>query len=297
MVDAAAVADGFMRARASRIADTGAPADYFRSRFGGDAGGAAATPSLGAATVSDDGRLAVWANGSFERYTRGSFWMPVGGTVTTLQTGADTRIGDRFVVGAMLEVDMAGEASVFDEEIAATGWMVGPYAAARLGNLAIDVALLGGRAQGTIQPGAAPADAFISSRWLAMARVSTELELGRFRIAPEISMAQFNETQHEYVDANGVTIPKQTITHRQIAAGGDISMEIETGRGLVIEPSVAARAVADLVWSDLSLELEGGLRLSGPGGAALSLEVAYGGLLQPGQSDFRISGSLSIPLR
>ena len=296
MVDTAAIVDGFMRARASRISETGAPAGYFRSRLA-DAGDGEVLPTLDAAMTGDDGRIAVWANSSFEGYGRGSFWMPVGGSVATLQTGADTRIGDRFVVGAMLEVDMAQEASVFGDEIEATGWMAGPYAAARIGNLAIDVALLGGRAHGTVQPDGAPADAFTSSRWLAMARVSTEFELGPFRIAPEISVAQFNETQHEYVDANGVTIPEHSITHRQIAFGGDISMAIETERGLAIEPGIAARGVADLVWNDLSIELEAGLRLSGPGGRALSLEVAYGGLLQPGQSDFRISGSLSIALR
>lgn len=176
--------------------------------------------------------------------------------------------------------------------------MAGPYAAIRLGeDLIFDAKVLWGRSQNDIQHFLTYTDTFMTTRWLATARLGGETRVGPFPVRPEVVVRYFNEVQEAYVDENGFTIPEHTLAPGRLTFGPEIAPPLTTAAGWTIEPRLALRGVWNFTTPDISARVEGGFRLAGPGGAALQIQGTYGGLFVPDYSTWGVRANLTVPLQ
>lgn len=304
---------GFIEHRGGVLADAGPTAQYVAGRFDGttengfevtplayqtipDGGGGAAFDAL----VAPEGTpWAIWLEGRFERYRIGGPGTEINGGVAMLQGGLDVRIGDNLILGVTAVGDGARELSddlgYFVEGL---GWMAGPYGALRLGDHVIfDAKFLWGQSWNDISPFLTYTDQFTTTRWLATARLAGEADLGGLLFRPEVYFAYFSETQAEYVDNNGITIPEQTVTLGRLTFGPEIAIPIRTDAGGTIEPRIAMEGVWDFTAAQLSARLNGGLQFSGAGGASLLLYGGYGGLFAPDFSNWNVGANITVPLQ
>jgi hypothetical protein len=311
----AEIIDGFISRRAAAIADAGPSLRHYLDRFNGTGINGISFSSLSplsfaaiaqggdeaafdALLASDDGRWAVWAEGTAGRYRSGGPGTEVGGQSALLSAGFDYLFGDRLLLGLVVVADAVKELSDdLGYRIGGFGWMAGPYAAIRFGEgVVLDAKLLWGRSVNSIEPGLTYADRFTTTRRLATVRLSGEAELGRALLRPELALIYFEETQQEYVDTNGMTIAEQTVRFGRLTFGPELAIPITGAGGGLIEPSVGVYGLWDFTSGGLSARLEGGLRFANGNGASLALRGGYTGFLQPEFSAWRFSAALAVPL-
>ena len=308
----AAIINDFMTNRANTLLDAGPTLRHYLDRFDGTpgdgftfaplayqeipvGGGGAAFDAL---LTSPDTHWALWADGTYERYREGGPGTQVNGNVAAFQAGIDYLFGDRLIVGFTAEGDAARELSNdLGYKVEGLGWMVGPYGALRLGDRVVfDAKFLWGRSGNDIQPFLTYTDQFTTTRWLATARLSGEATIGVVSVRPEAYFAYFTETQHEYVDTNGITIPEQTINVGRLTFGPEFAITMPTASGGTIEPRLSFEGVWDIFSADLSARLSAGLQFTGPQGASLLLRGGYGGLFNPAFRNWNVGANFTIPL-
>ncbi|MGY6627624.1 MAG: Ig-like domain-containing protein [Oceanicaulis sp.] len=176
---------------------------------------------------------AAWSSARDDRAgqrTRSSF--------SNIHIGADRRLSDDLLVGVMVQVDrMDTRAGELDSRVEGTGWMAGPYAAARLGsNLYWSGRAAYGRSDNDINPLGLYTDAFTTSRWLFETALAGDIVMGSWRLTPEAALAWFEETQDGYADTLGIDIPSQSISIGRLRAGPEIAYRSETAAGGYVEP-------------------------------------------------------------
>lgn len=303
----------FLQNRARPLSETGPAHQYFFDRFGDINGdGFSAEPFAFAEIMTGAGDAAfeaviaipdtdwsLWLEGTYIRYRSGGASSEAIGNMVLFELGLDRLIGDRVILGAMVVGDGAREVSAdLGYEVGGLGFMAGPYGAVRIGdNVIFDAKVLWGRSWNDIQPFMTYTDEFTTSRWLATARLAGEGQLGAVIVRPELYLAYFRETQLEYVDTNGITIPEQTIRLGRFTFGPELALPVELEGGATVEPRISLEGVWDFTTPEISARINGGFVLTSDTGASFSLLGGYGGLFLPGYSTWNISANITVPLR
>jgi len=306
-----AIINDFMTHRANTLAGAGPTLQHYLDRFNGTAatglnseilafreilngGGGAAFDAM---MVSRESNWAIWAEGTFERYRDGLPGDEVGGMVAMLHGGIDVLIGQSLILGIAVEGDTARELSDdLGYGVEGLGWMAGPYGAIRMGNMILDAKFLWGMSQNDISPFLTYTDRFTTTRWLAGAGLSGEFSIGAALLRPEVDFAYFQETQAEYIDTNGITIPEQTIGMGRLTFGPEIAIPIHTSGGWTIEPRLSLDGVWDIATGDLSARLDGGIQMTSETGLGFAVDGGYAGLFIPDFQSWNVGATLTVPL-
>ncbi|MGD9740179.1 MAG: autotransporter domain-containing protein [Bauldia sp.] len=306
----AAIIENFIANRANTLMEAGPSLKYFLDRFNGRAGGCSGSPLLtpeglpvtwtGSCQLATlDARLSFWIEATFERYRQGGEGDLVEGRVRMFQGGLDYLFGDRLILGITALIDGAQEVSTDrGYRVEGLGWMAGPYGAARLGdNIIFDAKILWGTSENDIHPFLNYTDVYHTTRWLATARLGGEHTYGPVIVRPEMEFVYFRETQREYVDQNGITIPEQVFSRGRLTFGPEIAIPLVRPNGTTIEPFMTFQGVWDITASQLSARLEGGFRVTDGDGMSFQLMGTLGGIFVPDYRSWGVKASLTVPLQ
>jgi outer membrane autotransporter protein len=154
-----------------------------------------------------------------------------GGNSYTLGTvGAHGFVNPDFLVGGMVQFDDAKDEA---NNASGTGWMVGPYFAAKAPDqpLFFEGRLLYGQTDNKISPLGASTDDFKTERMLAQLRATGEYKLQNTTLMPLFDLTYTDDAQKTYTDSLGNTIPGQKIGLTQVTAGMDFKTPLPSQSG------------------------------------------------------------------
>lgn len=243
----------------------------------------------------------IWFAGTYAKFDSDG---PTGdfGLVTL---GADYLVSPDLLVGGFIQVDRLSQSSSADDtSISGTGWLVGPYATARLTeNLFLDVLAGIGTSSNTVSPFGTYEDDFDATRWLVSASLQGEWTYDAWTFSPRVRLSYFEESSKDYTDSLGVDIPEVTVGLGQVAIGPGVSYRHATDSDIIIDTGLRFEGVADFLneedesgFDNLHGRVEGTLDFTFPGGARLGLAIAQDGI---GSGGLRATGGrirLSIPM-
>jgi outer membrane autotransporter protein len=208
--------------------------------------------------------------------------------------GAHYFVAKDTIVGAMLQLDWSSEAnSVLGSKSDGLGWMIGPYLATKLPEqeLFFDASAAWGRSSNTVTPFATYADAFSTERWTAGAKFTGLITSNGFTIQPSVGASYFEETQHSYIDNNGLVIGQQKFSQGEVRAGAMFSYDFELDGGVIIRPEIGVSAIwsfhaqngvsaqgAALATGDVRARLDAKIALSSVDGMNWDLSGFYDGI-------------------
>ncbi|WP_440958162.1 Calx-beta domain-containing protein [Oceanicaulis sp. LC35] len=261
--------------------------------------------------------LDIWVRAEFSAVSDDRDGSDASSDFGLLQIGADWTLGERALVGVMVQRDWMDETSAEIAQNAGAlrgarvqghGWMAGPYLAWGLSDSAwLDVLAMWGQSENTVDPLGLYEDEFDTDRLMIRANLTGEWQSANWRVRPSISLAHFEETQGGYTDSLGIAISEQTIRIGRLQAGPEVSYRFERRNGNWWEPGLSLNGVWD--YDPAALMDEAGQRISTGAlradaglslrarlsdGAMLSGEVRLDGL---GNGDFSAnSGRLEIRL-
>ena len=201
-----------------------------------------ATP--GTATESGDAerpRFNVWASGSLSRSSVGGQTQDFG----VVHLGADYRINQAFLVGAMGQFDHASESDpATGISASGDGWMIGPYTVIRLHDtLTFDGRVLWGRSSNDIAPFGTYSDRFETERVLVKAQLTGQFDLSGWTVSPQLSLAYLSETQEAYVNAANIAIAERTVEIGQLSFGPTISRVVQLDNGVRVSPRASLKGL------------------------------------------------------
>lgn len=240
----------------------------------------------------------MWLEGTFERYREGGPGTLIEGRVRMFQGGVDYLFGDRLILGITALIDGAFEESDdLGYRVEGLGWMAGPYGAVLIGDsIVFDAKFLWGTSVNDISPFMTYTDVFRTARWMATARIGGEHAFGLVIIRPEAEFIYFRETQREYVDGNGITIPEQIFSSGRLTFGPELALAVPRPNGNTFEPFVKFEGVWDITDRQVSARLEGGFRVTDSEGFSFQLMGTLGGIFVPDYVNWGVRASLTVPL-
>ncbi len=160
--------------------------------------------------------------------------------------GAHWALSEGVVLGVMAQVDHLK--TVDGLSVAeGTGWLVGPYAVAKLPDqpLVVQARLLWGQTSNSLSPLGTFTDSFDGTRMLAQAKVSGQILQGDLVWKPSLQASYSSETTDAYTDGNGLSIGAQESSMAQVAGGLDVTFPVTVSAGAM----TVTVGVAD-IWSD-----------------------------------------------
>lgn len=199
----------------------------------------------------------IWASGTHASISNGGNR----GDLSLLALGADVRFSEPALAGVLVQFDRFEESSRLTRAaIEGQGWMTGPYGVARIGGgLMLDGKALFGRSSNELAEGDVPAGAFSTSRWLLQGRLSSDLELDRWKIRPHVSLLYFEERQQAFSDAAGSLTPEQRISIGRVAFGPEVSTTLTRGDGTTLSPFATITGIWDFDRGAATVQLGNGL--------------------------------------
>lgn len=244
--------------------------------------------------------LDVWFEGTFALFgsagTEGAF--------NAASIGTDYVVSRNLLVGAFAQLDHTAMSSTVDAAtIGGTGWLVGPYATARLGeNMYLDVLAAMGGSANAVSPYGTYEDSFGASRWLISAALQGEWQWDNVSFRPRARLSYFEETSDAYTDGLGVDIPSVTAGVGQLALGPALSHRTVMDDGVIVDAGLRAEIVAGLLtaggisgFDTLHGRIEASLDLAMPGGGSLSLSLTQDGLGGDTGST-SVQGRVAVPI-
>ncbi|MCG8442083.1 MAG: choice-of-anchor D domain-containing protein, partial [Caulobacterales bacterium] len=233
----------------------------------------------------DGAKFDVWVQGSFASatYTRSG---GVNGAefeedsdFAIVHVGADYLLNPNLIVGGMFQYDsMDMTSGDLGSTVDGSGWMIGPYVAARvLDNIYLDARFAWGKSSNDINPLGSYTDSFDTTRSLIEANVTGDYYFDKLRVSPRAGVAQFSEESDAYTDSLGLAIPSESIDIGRLTLGPEIAYRFERGESSYIEPTAELVAVidydeAEILTADGELTGQGGTR----GTIRLGLNAALG---------------------
>jgi hypothetical protein len=192
-------------------------------------------------------RFDIWAQGSFTRYNDSSAGQSNEGYFGLLYLGAHYRVRPNLALGVLGQFDWT------DEEDDSTGigadgkgWLAGPYVVGRLGgNLYWQARGAWGTSDNNVTPFGTYTDDFQTTRWLASGKVEGRFYAGNWRFSPRAGLIYFEESQHSYVDSNGLTIPSQVVSLGRATFGPEVGYQMALSDGGYFEPSLGMSGIWD----------------------------------------------------
>ena len=199
------------------------------------------------------------------------------------------------MLGAMLQLDsVAGDMEGGTGEIRGTGWMAGPYVAARdaSGLLNFEGWLFYGRSSNEIEgfstgSGRPARDgSFEGERWLALARVEGEYRLRNGALLlPSADLGHMRQVAKGFRDSLGREVEGQTAALTQLQLGATFEIPVEAARGdLTLKPGLRFVATDEDggLYGDSSFEAGGridfGVDYRLDGNVSLEFDGFYSGL-------------------
>ena len=204
--------------------------------------------SSGFTFKATNGRLTL--DGGF---VRDSVWGEIAGSNTRSESG-DTRFvlgsfgihrrySERFLAGTMLQIDLADHNLDGLGSIDGTGWLAGPYFAARHGTwpLYFEGRLLYGQSDNDIRFNdlalgqTMRVGSFDTTRLLAQLRIKGEIALSDRdegpRLIPYADTRWFEDRAAAFTDSIGTRIPGQTVSISQLELGSNVEVPIALSHG------------------------------------------------------------------
>ncbi|MEO1282128.1 MAG: autotransporter outer membrane beta-barrel domain-containing protein, partial [Pseudomonadota bacterium] len=259
-----------------------------------------------AGTVVTQG-LDIWAEGKLAQSDSGTASSDIG----LLYIGTDYRFSPSFLVGFLAQVDWTNERDDTEGVSAeGTGWMVGPYVAARLHqNLLFDGRIAYGQAANKVSPFGTYADEFDSTRWLVKGQLTGDFNVGNSKLTPHVGLIYFEEHQQAYIDSQSVYISSQSVSLGRLTFGPKLITTVQNGES-TITPHIAMTGIWDfdqaeivdlttgLVASSDTLRgrLEAGVSMTGPSGTTLSIDGFLDGIGAQDLNSYGGSMRLSLSL-
>ncbi|WP_142085946.1 PKD domain-containing protein [Roseinatronobacter monicus] len=177
------------------------------------------------------------AGGSLEGCaTQGNVWTEItaswgNGSSYSLGTiGAHQFINENFLLGGMVQFDRATD----DRNNArGTGWMVGPYFAAKMAEqpLYFEGRLLYGQTSNRISPLGTYTDGFSTERWLAQLRAEGEIQQETITWIPLLDFTHTRDRSRAYTDSLGNAIGSQSVALTQLTSGMDFRVPLQSDAG------------------------------------------------------------------
>jgi outer membrane autotransporter protein len=203
----------------------------------------------------------VWVQGKWSKSTSDTTKSDLG----MLYVGADYRFSDSMVIGFLAQVDWT-DAEDDDQLIATkgTGWMAGPYLAARLhDNLLFDGRAAWGTADNEVSPLLGLySDQFDSERWLVKGQFTGDFSAGRWRFNPHVAVIHFEEEQQAYTDSLGNRISSQTVSLGRLTFGPKVSTSFDLPDGTGLTTHLGLKGIWDFDQAEI-VDLDTGLASSG----------------------------------
>ncbi|MBD59180.1 MAG: hypothetical protein CL808_03535 [Citromicrobium sp.] len=238
------------------------------------------------------GGIDVWADLTIARATLGRNE----GTFKIGYVGIDTLVGENILIGGLVQVDDFAATGSGPGSAEGTGWMVGPYVTARLGErVYADGRIAYGRSDNSISPFGTFVDGFDTQRLLFAGSLTGQVPLGGMaHLWPEVSLRYLREEQEAYVDALDIAIPAQTVDQGELSFAPRFDYRIAQDNGWAILPYAQFEGVLSFGAGD-NLVIENGLRgrvelgadMGSPTGWRIGINGFYDGL---GEDEFEAAG-------
>ncbi|MFL0355489.1 PKD domain-containing protein [Erythrobacter sp. GH1-10] len=221
--------------------------------------------------------------------------------------GADYRLGDNLLVGALVAFDTFNDKDRLEAgEAEGDGWMAGPYLTAKLGEgFYAEARAAWGLSDNIVSPLGTFSDSFDTNRSFYSGSLIGQFDLGdRTTIRPEVTVRYIREEQEGYVDSLDVTIPSQVVDQGDISFRPRISHLVDLEGGWALRPYGEAEGILTfgeasgfaignfgndrmLDLGSLRARVEGGIDLFSPGGLRASLSAFHDGI---GADNFSSTG-------
>ncbi|UWP97042.1 hypothetical protein K3X48_15515 (plasmid) [Aliiroseovarius crassostreae] len=213
------------------------------SRFlkpGGGSLRASATATRGKIDFSTSYGAYIWADGT-------ALWNQEGDdhqSYTHLTFGSHFSVSEDLIIGAMVQFDWTGSESS-TRDIESTGYLIGPYFAARLANqpLVFTGSLLHGRTENDLTLAGRPTDRFDSTRTLATLGVEGSIAMANgMTLVPSVDLLYLRDYQHAYTNSVGAVVPEQTLEQKTAHLGLDLEIPVTLNDfDILLTPGVNAR--------------------------------------------------------
>ena len=251
---------------------------------------ASATQNLGNFDFATSSDRPVWAAGQGQ-------WSTLGDVETSyfnVALGAHFEPSPNVLLGVMAQFD----SSTSDDgaaELDSQGWLVGPYAVARLADqpLVFSGSYLMGQSDNTLSPFGTYEDDYTSDRVLATLGVAGQLELDRLTLIPLLDVAYASDENEAYTDGDGNPVRALKVTETQATLGLDFIMPLYTSSGALellggigASASVTDNGVEETDSTRGQTDL--GFRYGMENGGRLTARATYDGL---GDDDYEAYGA------
>lgn len=251
---------------------------------------ASATQNLGNFDFATSSDRPVWAAGQGQ-------WSTLGDVETSyfnVALGAHFEPNPNVLLGVMAQFD----SSASDDGVAeldSQGWLVGPYAVARLADqpLVFSGSYLMGQSDNTLSPFGTYEDDYTSDRVLATLGVAGQLELDRLTLIPLLDIAYASDENEAYTDGDGNPVRALKVTETQATLGLDFIMPLYTSSGALellggigASASVTDNGVEETDSTRGQTDL--GFRYGMENGGRLTARATYDGL---GDDDYEAYGA------
>ncbi len=218
-------------------------ADQNGGRFATSLNRTVITPTADVPGKGDFGvtRFDVWVEGVVGKQDFGSGKNNFG----IVHTGADYLVTPDILLGVSTQLDWGDyKASGAAAKSDSFGFMVGPYATARLSeDLYLDARAAWGKAKHDVSPLGTYTDDVSSERVLLSAALIGDYDAGGFRIEPEVRVSYFSESTGAYTDSNGVAVAGYEVETGTLEFGPTLSRKLEVNDGLTLTPRIGMSGI------------------------------------------------------
>ena len=269
--------------------------------------------------LSPDG-VELWVEGSYSEAKDDFSDGTIDSSFGIIYAGADIQPRDNIIIGALVSFDWADESidlfnqsteQLIQQQVDGTGWMVGPYLAARLSEkLFFTGRVAAGRSDNQLSLDTrVKDDPFDTERFLARAALTGNHVFGAFRFTPTASLTWFSETSQAYISKTGVAIPETKLNLGRAELKPEIAWRHDLESGNWWESQLAFSGIWDfdrpenLAVQNIPLpteavrgRLEGGLQFNWKNGNSLRFSTAYDGIGADGYEAYSAGLWFDMPL-
>lgn len=233
-----------------------------------------------------------FADGAKSRYSFGT-------------AGSHWRLNEQLLAGLMVQFDMVDESLPGRAgEIAGTGWLAGPYFAAKLEGqpLFFEGRLLYGRTDNRLDHARGVSGKFGTARWLAQFRMEGEVDLDTgLALNPFADLTWTRDRQRSFADSLGRHIGGQTVSLGQAKVGIDFRLPLEAAPGTLALTGGAAGVFSTIDGGAAGAGFDGararlhlGLDYRLDDAYGVGLKGYYDGIGAPGYRSYGLAGELKI---
>ncbi|MEP3957503.1 MAG: PKD domain-containing protein [Parasphingorhabdus sp.] len=269
----------------------------FSAAVGNDQSRFASSLAMAGAAMGDPDRgkqpFDIWAEAYFSKARLGS----QRGNFRIIYTGADYRVDDKLLIGALAEFDsFNNRGALASGESEGNGWMAGPYVMARIApDLYGEIRAAWGKSDNSVSPLGTFVDDFKTSRAFYSGSMIGQFDIGKNTdVRPEFTVRYISEKAKAYTDSLNIAVPGQTVDQGDISFRPRVQHMVDLQRGWSLRPYGAVEGIYTfgtkangVINNGLRARLEGGLDLFSASGFRTSLSAFHDGI---GTSNYRSTG-------